>query len=222
MWSASEPKEFKAFVLQVLLIIAGPLFIAATIYMSLGRFIRALDAEHHALIPSRWISKIYVTADVICFALQLAGTGMQASTSLSMAQIGNNIVIGGLVFHSMLFCFFPITAAIVHWRLNKDPTPVAIKAKGTWAKHWWVLYACSLVVLVRNIFRISEFAEGQQGYIARREVFLYVFDGGLMLTVCVLLLGLHPGRLLEKAKFVSQMGDRMHNEGGILLEDTGN
>lgn len=46
---------------------------AASIYMVLGRLIRLLDAHEYALIRTTWMTKIFVTGDVLSFLLQGGG-----------------------------------------------------------------------------------------------------------------------------------------------------
>ncbi len=59
--------------MQTLLILLGPALLAASIYMILGRMIRLLGAEEYALIRTNWMTKIFVTGDVISFLAQGAG-----------------------------------------------------------------------------------------------------------------------------------------------------
>lgn len=92
--------------MQNLLILSGPLFIAATVYMTLGRLIRALDAEEYSLISPRWLSKLYVTADILSFISQFAGAGVQITGDERIMDIGKKAVVGGLVVHAVLFLFF--------------------------------------------------------------------------------------------------------------------
>jgi hypothetical protein len=41
--------------------------------MSLGRIIELVDGEKHAIIKRRWLTKIFVCGDVICFLLLAGG-----------------------------------------------------------------------------------------------------------------------------------------------------
>jgi hypothetical protein len=41
--------------------------------MLLGRIILLLQAESHALLGRKWLTKIFVTGDVLSFVLQAAG-----------------------------------------------------------------------------------------------------------------------------------------------------
>jgi hypothetical protein len=56
------------------LILLGPALYAASIYMVLGRLIVYLDAQEHSLVRVSWMTKIFVTGDVISFLMQCGGT----------------------------------------------------------------------------------------------------------------------------------------------------
>lgn len=42
--------------------------------MTLGRIIEVVDGEKYALIGRRWLTKIFVCGDVVCFLLLGGGT----------------------------------------------------------------------------------------------------------------------------------------------------
>lgn len=42
--------------------------------MMLGRIILVTDGESHSLIPKKWLTKLFVTGDVVSFMMQGAGT----------------------------------------------------------------------------------------------------------------------------------------------------
>lgn len=56
----------------MLILVAPPLF-AASIYMTLGRFIREMGAESASIVRVKWLTKIFVVGDVISFVLQCGG-----------------------------------------------------------------------------------------------------------------------------------------------------
>jgi hypothetical protein len=111
-------KNFKAFVLQDLLILTAPVSIDATVYMTLGRVIRALDAEHHGSIRTKWITTIFVLADVLCFCTQLGGAGIQITGEPKAVEIGKEVVLAGLIFKIVVFCFYVYTAGMFHARFE--------------------------------------------------------------------------------------------------------
>ncbi len=59
--------------IQAILILLAPPLYAASIYMVLGRLITFLGAEHLSVVSVRWMTKIFVTGDVIAFLCQAAG-----------------------------------------------------------------------------------------------------------------------------------------------------
>lgn len=73
--AAKEAPDFtlSVYIMQTLLILLGPALLAASIYMILARLIRLLGAEKYALIRTTWMTKIFVTGDVISFMAQGAG-----------------------------------------------------------------------------------------------------------------------------------------------------
>lgn len=62
------------YVIQTLLLLVAPALFAASIYMILGRIIVSVDGKSLSLIKKRWLTKIFVTSDVISFFVQLGGT----------------------------------------------------------------------------------------------------------------------------------------------------
>jgi hypothetical protein len=73
--SASESPNWTLgpYIMQTLLLLVAPALYAASIYMILGRIILLTDGEHHSLISKRWLTKIFVTGDVVSFMMQGAG-----------------------------------------------------------------------------------------------------------------------------------------------------
>lgn len=61
------------FVIQSLLILIAPALMAASIYMILGRIILLTGGEKCALIRQRWLTKVFVTGDVVSLWIQSSG-----------------------------------------------------------------------------------------------------------------------------------------------------
>lgn len=134
-----------------------------------------------------------------------------AAGTLAAMDVGANIVIGGLAVQLLFFGFFVIVAAIFHWRAKKNEhyayaishsnesttSSSAVKTKLTWESLMWGLYVACLLILVRSIFRVVEFVEGNDGSIMRREYLLYIFDACLMTLAGVVLSLVFPGFLLK-------------------------
>ncbi|KAF7716855.1 RTA-like protein [Penicillium ucsense] len=185
------------YILQTLLLLLAPALFAASIYMMLGRITVLLEAESLCLFRRRWLTKIFVCGDILSFTIQAAGGGVMAGASLSAVHNGEKIVIAGLVIQIVFFGLFITTCALFHKRVRKSPTARSLELNRAWRKYLHILYAANLLIMIRSIFRLIEYAMGNNGYILRHEVFLYIFDGLLMLVVMVLFNVVHPSGLIS-------------------------
>ncbi|KAF7713091.1 Uncharacterized protein PECH_002012 [Penicillium ucsense] len=202
------------YIVQTMLILVAPPLFAASIYMTLGRITVKLGAEEASMIPVRYLTKTFVVGDVFSFLLQMGGGGYMAAGTLGALNIGAKIVIGGLAVQLLFFGFFVIAAAIFHWRVKKQVSQTRISSythrstasrssmgnKLTWEKLMWALYIACVLILVRSIFRVVEFVEGNDGYIMRREYWLYIFDAALMTLAGASMTVFFPGFLLGRGE----------------------
>ncbi|KAE8374549.1 RTA1 like protein-domain-containing protein [Aspergillus bertholletiae] len=188
----------------ILILLAPPLY-AASIYMTLGRLIRHLDAERLSPVSTKWLTTIFVMGDVIAFLAQGSGGGIMASGTISTMNTGENVTIAGLCVQLVFFSVFIIVATIFHYRIRKNPTS---RSAGTtiFPRHWreptWEtvmlgLYGASVLILIRSVFRLVEYAQGNDGYLISHEVFMYVFDAALMFVTMVGMSLFHPSKVLS-------------------------
>jgi RTA1 like protein. len=119
---------------------------------------------------------------------------------------GANIVVGGLVVQLLFFGFFVLVSAIFHWRAKKQPEYIhassgrsrGSETRMTWEAIMWALYTACLLILVRSVFRVVEFVEGNNGFIMRREYLLCIFDACLMSLTGLVLIIVYPGSFMSK------------------------
>lgn len=123
-WSHQDRTAIGPWALQEILILCAPPFITATIYMVLSRIIRALNAEHHSAIRTKWLTPLFVLNDVICFLTQIAGAGVQVTGDTRVMAIGRKAVLAGLVFALVVFGLFVWVAGVFHARLDAELTAV--------------------------------------------------------------------------------------------------
>ncbi|KEF56257.1 uncharacterized protein A1O9_07838 [Exophiala aquamarina CBS 119918] len=182
------------YILQYVLILLAPSIFSATIYMILGRTIRAVQGDGLSLICPARLTKIFVAGDVLCFSVQGAGGGILsgADNDKSKSDLGKYVILGGLILQIILFGIFVIIALVFHLRLRKNPTKSSHRSTIHWATMLYVLYGVSLLIMVRNIFRVIEYAGGREGYLLSHEWTLYVFDAVLMAHVMGILLWWFP------------------------------
>ncbi|KAK5020284.1 hypothetical protein LTR16_001809 [Cryomyces antarcticus] len=195
MSAAQQPGAWTLgpFVLQSTLLLVAPALFAASIYMELGRIVQMVDGDAHLFIRRRWMTKIFVCGDVLSFLMQGSGGGLMSGKSADSIKTGQNIVVGGLWVQIIFFGMFVATATFFHLRLRKVPTDRS--AVTPWRKHMFALYLTSGLILVRSAVRVVEYLQGFTGYLLEHEVFLYVFDAMLMLSVMLIMNWIHPSEV---------------------------
>ncbi|KAF4452332.1 RTA1-domain-containing [Fusarium albosuccineum] len=108
---------------------------------------------------------------------------------------GNYITIGGLILQLLVFGFFMIISVAFYLRISRQPTRRSQNALNPWRKHLFVLYLSSLLIMIRSVFRLVEYVQGEDGYLLGSEVWLYVFDAALVLVVVILFNLVHPSQM---------------------------
>ncbi|KAI1478991.1 hypothetical protein K445DRAFT_329050 [Daldinia sp. EC12] len=182
------------YIIQSLLILIAPTFMAASIYMILGRIVELTDGESHTLIRRRWLTKVFVTGDVISLLFQSSGGGLMAVGGSSM-EIGENLIIVGLFVQLAFFGAFVILAGVFHYRMNKTPTFQASLPQVRWQHYLVTLYVVGVIIWVRSLFRVIEYLQGNDGTLSRSEVYLYIFDAALVLIAMLWMNWYHPSEI---------------------------
>ncbi|KAJ5960820.1 uncharacterized protein N7479_007970, partial [Penicillium vulpinum] len=198
--SAEEAPDFttKPYIAQSLMLLLAPAFFAASIYMILGRIIRLLNADSCSLVRPSWLTKIFVTGDVLSFFIQSGGGGLLATAKdESKVSLGNNMIVAGLFVQILFFGFFISISFVFHRRVLATPSHAVGDTQIPWARYMKVLYVASILVMVRSIYRVAEYVQGSGGFLQSKEVFIYVFDAVLMFICCLVFNFFHPSKILS-------------------------
>lgn len=203
--SSRDKEAVGPYIGQSLLLLLAPALYAASIYMVLGRIIAMLpNGERYSLIRQNWMTKIFVIGDVISFLMQGGGGGMLGSANgdKDKQKMGEHLIIGGLFVQLIFFGVFMLVSVIFWRRYHKaeviDKTIINATPEGRWRTLMKVLFISSFLILVRSIFRVIEYLGGSNGYLLRKEVFLYAFDAVLMLNVMMMYNWCFPGNVVRK------------------------
>ncbi len=112
-------------------------------------------------------------------------------------KMGENIILAGLGIQVVFFGFFIITTITFHRRIIKKPTARSSSITSPWPQHILALYASSLLIMVRSVFRMIEFGMGNDSVLMQSEAYLLGLDGALILIVGAVFLWSHPSRALS-------------------------
>ena len=196
--SHNQTGELIPFIIQSIFILVAPVLFAASIYMTLGRIITSVGGEKHSLIKPSKITLTFVLGDILSFVVQGGGAGMMVIEDADIAKWAERIVIIGLVIQIVMFGLFCVLSVIFHRRMRSQSTTQLYSTTASWESGLYMLYAVSLLIMVRSIFRVIEYAQGQTGYSLSHEWTLYIFDSLLMFAVTVIFAWRFPSRFDAK------------------------
>jgi hypothetical protein len=125
---------------------------------------------------------------------------MMASGTVEALHNGERIVIVGLVIQLVFFSLFAVTAAMFHARFSGTLSTKAMASGIPWQRYLVILYIAAGLIMVRSLFRLIEYAQGNGGYLISHEAYLYIFDSVLMFLTMVLFAWEHPSQLNAKLK----------------------
>jgi hypothetical protein len=191
------------YIMQSIFTLVAPALFAASIYMTLGRIMRHVKGEHHSVIRIKWLTRSFVIGDVLSFLVQ--GNSAALMFKASTVKMGENLVLLGLFIQLISFGLFFLTAIIFERRMRREPTAESYTVEVSWLQHLRVLYTISVLIMIRSIFRVVEYAEGQTGYSLKHEWTLYMFDAVPMFIVTVIYFVWYPSQLTAPLPLVPSM-----------------
>ncbi|KAJ4290059.1 hypothetical protein N0V88_006563 [Collariella sp. IMI 366227] len=180
----NQTSRLMPFIMQNNNIFLAPVFFAASIYMVLGRVIRATQGEEHSLVRPGRLTTLFVTGDVLSLAIQGSGAGLMVTGEYG--KLSQALVLAGLVFQIVLFATFCAVAVRFQARMSRDPRVEWVSAGTRWEEVLYMLYAVSALMMLRSVFRVIEFILGEDGYLLGIEWPLYVFDTLPMFLVMII------------------------------------
>ncbi|KAK6856621.1 hypothetical protein PG995_006808 [Apiospora arundinis] len=185
------------YIIQSVFILLSPALFSASIYVVLGRIVKLTDGDAHVVIKNRYITKTFVTGDLICLFLQCAAGGLMGGSRANPAlyKIGNGVIIASLILQLIWFALFVVVASLFHRSMRMVPTAEARRPDVRWQSYLCTLYIVSFFVMVRSLFRATEYIEGSDGFLQRSEALFYVFDSLIMVLAVVYLHWKHPGEI---------------------------
>ncbi|GKU02658.1 rtm1 [Fusarium langsethiae] len=198
IYSIQNQSEITPFVMTLTYTVLAPVLIAAGNYVLISRLILAvLPPSHHIIlkIPGRHLTPIFVVCDVIAFLVQGSGSGVASSSNWQgkRERTGVKILIAGLTFQLVAFSLFICVFRrfdFLAGRMAMDSAP-----KG-WQKVVLSVYISSVLIMIRCIFRVVEFAGGRDSYAFNHEWLFWVFESLPMAGAIIIFCIYHPGRYL--------------------------
>ena len=180
------------YVVQSLFVLLAPIFYAVSIYSLLGKIVQFVGAEDKSPVKPTRITCIFVIGDIVSFIMQSTGGGMMVQGGEN-AQTGSEIILIGLIIQLVFFFIFIFLTILFHIRANK--LKELNESKGNWKMLLKILEVSCMLILIRSVYRVVEYAQGFDGYLITHEVYQYSLDALMMLLVQLLYNCAHPGKV---------------------------
>ena len=107
----------------------------------------------------------------------------------------------------IFFSLFMIVTCLFHFRVRKNPTARAESINTRWELFLTILYITSILILIRSLFRLVEYAMGHDSELQSKEVYIYVLDAAPMLIASTLFNIFHPSKYLVAGKQIRDGSD---------------
>lgn len=232
-----NPFVMNNFLVNLIPLTLAPALLTAGIYLCLGRVIVAIGSENSRLKPKMY-TYVFVGCDVLSLILQGVGGGMAATgKDAAGSQRGVNIMIAGLISQVVTMSGFlalwgdfvlRTRRARLSGSLSRTQPPLydQLRSFKTFALFQWALFAATVLIFVRCIYRVAELWDGFGGHLANDEVTFMIFEGPMIILAVTAITALHPGRVfgdlwVPAGKGVRSMGKLADDrESSVQLTET--
>ncbi|KAJ2379368.1 hypothetical protein IW150_000222 [Coemansia sp. RSA 2607] len=187
---------FAMYVLMTLFLLLPPNALALANYKTTGKIISNATSVRPKFfwLKPKFVSWFYFSSDIFSIIMQGAGGGMM--TTSKGRDAGKKIVLVGLIVQLFFFACYMATTIYV-WKRPiyqvhtgpRDKSPRAAKNKVM-----IVVILTTVLLYLRSIYRIAEFADGYGGKIYSSEWAFYVFDTILIFLAFVVYIVAFIGR----------------------------
>ncbi|KZO91081.1 RTA1 like protein, partial [Calocera viscosa TUFC12733] len=190
--------------MQLSCTILAPIFTAAAEYILLGRIMDYVGSRFSLFRPSL-VAWVFIISDAVSFLIQVGGaaallarpdlsansTPQQVTNAANLLTLGDNILLAGLAVNLGSFVIFIVQVTYFDY---KTRTQGAVG--GRWRKLLWALYVSSVLVLIRQVYRVIEFSQGWFGYLPTHEGYFFGLDALVILLASAVYIWYWPTRYI--------------------------
>jgi hypothetical protein len=198
----AQPDSKGLYIVEYLFVVLAPCAFIAADYVLLGRLARHLGANQYLLVPSRKITQLFVTSDVITFLIQAIGGSVSAgAVDVQRGLLGSRIFLAGLVAQLLSFLLFWFIYLIFLYRIYKySPDIWTMDKDKPWYNSWRtlasVLFISCIGILIRSCFRVAELSQGFDGFLTTNQALFYLLDTLPLFIAISVFVPFWPGRFI--------------------------
>jgi hypothetical protein len=89
-------------------------------------------------------------------------------------NLGNHIIIAGLLIQLIFFGFFIIISIVFHHRMLASPTEASTVVNVPWSRYMMIMYAVNALIMIHSVYRVIEYVQGAQGVLQEHKAYLFI------------------------------------------------
>ncbi|KAL5480876.1 hypothetical protein ACEPAI_9817 [Sanghuangporus weigelae] len=172
---------------------AGYLIFNYTVYRKiLDTF--ATGRDRYSLLPAKLTFWGLTASTLVAFVLQGAGAGLRATPDNQ--STGRILFLAGVIVSALVYGVF--ITFLVHSQMVFRNDLKFDRSNFPWLL-LYVLYASSLAIVIRTIYRLAELGQGNDGELATHEKYFYALDVLPLACAITIYAIFWPGSLIAKA-----------------------
>jgi hypothetical protein len=163
-----------------------------------------------------WYTRFFITCDIISLSLQGAGGGVaSAATKQTTMNLGNHLMLAGLIFQIVSLIFFALACLDFTFRVRryqswKNPSYKKLRSSGRFRGFLAALIVSFGTIFTRCVYRVVELGGGWNNHLMREETTFIILESWYvalphctigsrtdkysMITIAVFaLIAFHPG-----------------------------
>ncbi|KZT62425.1 hypothetical protein CALCODRAFT_407356, partial [Calocera cornea HHB12733] len=202
--NAQDLNNVTLYKMQLACTILAPIFTAAAEYILLGRIMGYVGARFSLFRPGL-VSWVFIISDAISFLIQVGGaaallakpdtgpnsTPAQLQNAQNLLNLGDNILLAGLAVNLGSFVIFIVQVTWFDYKTRTQGAP-----GGRWRTLLWALYVSSVLVLIRQVYRVIEFSQGWFGFLPTHEGYFFGLDSLVILLASAVYIWYWPNRYI--------------------------
>ncbi|KAH8817127.1 RTA1 like protein-domain-containing protein [Xylogone sp. PMI_703] len=186
------------FLVQIVCLTTAPAFYSAGIYLCLSRIV-IVYGEGISRVNPVWYTRFFIACDIISLSLQGGGGGVaSAATKPSTMNLGNHLMLAGLIFQIISLVAFAATCVDFALRVRRYPSWKTasyskLRENVKFRGFLWALTISFITIFIRCVYRVIELGKGWDNSLMRKEAPFVILES-CMITIAVFALILfHPG-----------------------------
>lgn len=157
------------FTMQICCLILAPALFSAALYILLGIIIQ--EAPKLSPLSAKMYLVVFCTMDFISLVLQAVGGALASTASTQETlDVGTWIMVGGILFQILGMTCFACLGILFYLAARKESVSIdrAVLSVSIFA---------TVMIFLRNIYRVVELIQGWNGYVNTHERFIIGLDG---------------------------------------------